>query len=900
MAFFGKSQAELYSRLQQEVVQPHLGSKPVQAAYFGSGGNVAPLLLSGNFDTAVMVDERPLGYGQPRQGLEPEGVARENYYRKTQEENYLTTESLRGIGPPWWQFKWDLEALGVSAASINVTTEGEGVWKITFPFALPGGQMRLRTVWFVQQLLFFQALDETLATGNLGKLKSLGVDLLATNLLFDKGSDVVKDIQLQLPARLQPGSLVITDQLGVADRLSSEPTSQVVPISSELAALSHHFGRVGDVLMRVRNGLEQLGVFKIVSPGQPPAQTPGERVAGAMQAPQVETPLANRSEFSLTINDYLNNLRLGSNEELPALIRQIAKLFKPGSAWKNQVRIRTGGIIFKAGYEEVTPGKISITENLPESEAVFVVTLPRIFSRILNAAPAPGGWRNLVYWVMNILASWGVFVALFIYTYQAQRSQAALAADRQVEMQDYTGEHSLNSPAQFLHWQGGLLGAKDFYKPQGNRKLAALGSELGELAEFFQQAATGGTETLWTVIQKQALPKLLQAGKTPSCAQLVQALDEVDLKTITDANLRNLIAGLQSSLRYAVAQNQPSLLQAERNRIVHLITRSSQALPLDKLLTATPQLPTGQTVFDEIHMVLDPVTRQNLLGLTANLLSVAKAGTPLRANLEIFQKILGQEVISGEQGAQLQWLLAAIAPSKNNVISAYVGEDVNAQAAALALGGMELQPIMYRGIQLMVARPAVATAVAKSAAELAALNGKAVLGEQMSVIPFTGEMPPLLPAAGNFAQDTGHFLTTAAMFKNLGPQSELAQAYYRWFGKKDKSTAQMLARVAIRMLKYEARQIDQLPLEARSVRLQAYTDAVAVVSTWFQAPQIFSGKEIGTLDGKPVFTPAALSRGSLLGYIAACQQAPNFILNENLDSVLRQERLLNFHISGAA
>jgi len=79
---FGPEQAELYHRLRREVVQPHLAHER-QAAYFASGGNVAPLLVGADFDSAVMVDERKLGYGQTWTGLESEETSRENYYKKT-------------------------------------------------------------------------------------------------------------------------------------------------------------------------------------------------------------------------------------------------------------------------------------------------------------------------------------------------------------------------------------------------------------------------------------------------------------------------------------------------------------------------------------------------------------------------------------------------------------------------------------------------------------------------------------------------------------------------------------------------------------------------------------------------------------------------------------------------
>jgi chemotaxis methyl-accepting protein methylase/tRNA A-37 threonylcarbamoyl transferase component Bud32 len=404
---FGAEQAELYLRLRQEVVRPHFGNRPVQAAYFGSGGNVAPLLLSTDFNTAVMVDARALGYGQSWKDLEPEEMARDNYYQQTRRANYLITEDLATYAP-WWQFKWDLEALGVPALAVSVTSEGGeggGLWKITFPWAAPGEASRPRTVWFVEQLLFHKPLHDLLNSENLGKLKTQGVDLLATDVLFDKGSDEVKDIQLQLPSHLRPGSLVLTDQSWVANRLSNEATSRAVPISHRLAELSRHFGRVGDVLLKVSLGLERIGVFEIVNTGQENAR------------PERSLSTAGNPEISISLHDYLKNLNLGPNESLPPLVRELEKLFKPASAWKDHVRLRTGGA-FQAGWET----------NTREGEVVFTLTLPRVFARILSEAPTDSKWNAWWYAALSTLAGWGTAVALRLYVFQTQR-QVTFARD---------------------------------------------------------------------------------------------------------------------------------------------------------------------------------------------------------------------------------------------------------------------------------------------------------------------------------------------------------------------------------------------------------------------------------------------------------------------------------------
>jgi hypothetical protein len=157
-----------------------------------------------------------------------------------------------------------------------------------------------------------------------------------------------------------------------------------------------------------------------------------------------------------------------------------------------------------------------------------------------------------------------------------------------------------------------------------------------------------------------------------------------------------------------------------------------------------------------------------------------------------------------------------------------------------------------------------------------------------------------------FARDLAGYLWVAPAFRQLTARRTMALAYQQWSLKKDGAAGQVLARAAIDLLRHEAGRIELAPQSTLRARRENLALAVRGLSDWFQDSPIFKNPDLGgtfqtlgTLNGKPVFAPAQLSQGSLLTYLAVCQQAPNFTLDQELDNRLLRTRTQQAHMQSS-
>ena len=155
------------------------------------------------------------------------------------------------------------------ADSIKPIDRGDGVLEINFEWAYPGQETKKRTIWFVNEWV---AEAHQLAQLELvAKLEKHGIDILNSDVVFDKVSDGYLNVLRELPKQLKKaGSVVITDDKSLAGRLGREDYLIPISISSDLADLSKHFGNVGKESVKgAGDALDQIAVFETIAPMRP-------------------------------------------------------------------------------------------------------------------------------------------------------------------------------------------------------------------------------------------------------------------------------------------------------------------------------------------------------------------------------------------------------------------------------------------------------------------------------------------------------------------------------------------------------------------------------------------------------------------------------------------------------
>jgi hypothetical protein len=258
---------------------------------------------------------------------------------------------------------------------------------------------------------------------------------------------------------------------------------------------------------------------------------------------------------------------------------------------------------------------------------------------------------------------------------------------------------------------------------------------------------------------------------------------------------------------------------------------------------------------------------------------------------------LEQDALTPETSARLQKMLEILSLQEGDIQASVVGEDVSQFAGSMVNGRINvIENIEFNGQIMSVAKPVVANVLASKAEDIEALQNLPK-ETRVSVIEYKGTLSTLREKRGRISTDLGSVLSKADLFQGrLEPTRSLAQAYYRWHANKTDGNKRAIARTLIRMLKYEGRQV-----AADSTRQAEYDAALLAVNDLFRKSKLYRGVQAGRNGEIDLYLPTELRRGGQLAYVGLCRQMRgDFVLNEELEDLLRRERLRNFRMSSAA
>lgn len=567
--------------------------------------------------------------------------------------------------------------------------------------------------------------------------------------------------------------------------------------------------------------------------------------------------------------------------------------------------VRVGiGSGFQVGWAEMETGAADLEQKeLQPEDAAFVITIPKIFRGVLEATPETEGVRGLGQRLQRAVVGWALGAKLRAYTRESARLAGEVTEEDADLLAEYPGEKLVKRAGRLLRALGGQMPADRFYRPQGGRKIGLTGAELGTLLESFRQTLGAEEPGLWQAVEGP-LTALLEKGQAPASDKLVQALMNVKTDEVADAALRLSIAGLQAGIQQAQAEAERTgdaeRLYVEVSHAAALIIRSRERMLGNVLLATQAVTASGtQQAYDTVRMLADAAAQKEMIEAVAEMMKKAPANTALRANLEFLRTVLGKTELGAEEGARLQRLLQAAGLPQDGMAVAPVGWDVTDYAGSLVNARVDVKTLTAGGMKLEVAKPVVATVLAPSEEAIRNLNRPEAGRSTVSVIQYRGRLPETLKPAGNFRSEIAKYLADSAVFKDcLADEGALAQSYFKWRGHPDRRTNQRMARTLLRILNYEAKK-----LERDAARQADYDAALAAVNALFASSKAFAGEsvKVGAVGDAEFTAPATLSRGGLWAYVALCgKHSGDFTVNEDLDKLLRQERLRNFRISSAA
>ncbi len=579
-----------------------------------------------------------------------------------------------------------------------------------------------------------------------------------------------------------------------------------------------------------------------------------------------------------------------------------------GQAGKN-IRVRLGWR-FGAGFEEMNPGRTRGAEALSSDQAAFVITVPVFFSGLLTGVrPEAPGWRRTLYDAQARAAAGSLDRVLGRYARETRRlAREGAELEGAVAPQDYAGDRMIRLSSGRLAGFGGRLTQREFYRPDRGARVGITGVQIQSLLEICRQALAGRSSGLWLVLQPR-WSALLDEGQVPSSEKLVQALRETDPDAIRDDLLKRAVLNLRSDLDRAEASGDAEALAVAVNQTVALILHSRQGFPVSALLQAPTEARAGPGP-SRVRLLVDPAQRAFLSETVDRMSRAAATGAPeVRSLLGLIGRALQEDsggALDPRTGVQLLAGLQAVSPA--GVMAVPLGEDVTVWNGGMVNGRVEVKRLRSGEQDVEVAKPVVANVLAREARTIEDLAaGRAGQGE-LWVLPYTGRLTRPLPATGRFARDVAGRLQDSEIFRDqLRPSQALAQAYYRWYGRKSPENAARLARVPIRLLRRAA---NDLSANGRPEAEVGYGRALLSVNALFGTSPVFRRRStrLGTcLRAEPpgpleVMAPADLRPGAVLAWAALWSRLPQtgFALDDRWEERLQRSRLRNFRISSAA
>ncbi|NTV52241.1 MAG: hypothetical protein HGA76_04410 [Candidatus Firestonebacteria bacterium] len=411
-----------------------------------------------------------------------------------------------------------------------------------------------------------------------------------------------------------------------------------------------------------------------------------------------------------------------------------------------------------------------------------------------------------------------------------------------------------------------------FYKPVGGRNLGLPGVQLGMLLESFREALNPAGQTLWQAIEPK-FEFLRQDGQVPTPELFVQALLLTDKNKIEDKFLRMVMERLQTEIKEAHTDKNPLRYGVEHQFLANLILLSKEGkLPKAEHLREAPEILKEVTGDDLVEVKADNLVLMSRLlidqTLLLGLIEKAREGdNPIRANLEILLTFLRAAAPTKLQNAQVQALLVKIALPEDSVLTTVVGEDITKFVGAALNGRVDiLENFNHDRIPLQVPKPVLGKIFGNSAREIVEM-AKSRKPISVSWVSEQVQPLPLLKMHSDFKEAIAKYLRDSVFFeKHLNAENKLAQTHAVWTANPNALNNQQMARVGIRMLKYQAAKLEKLKKMARTGDATAagalvlfqtdYDAALEALNQWFANSRIFDKLEMGSLGKLILFAPA--------------------------------------------
>jgi hypothetical protein len=565
------------------------------------------------------------------------------------------------------------------------------------------------------------------------------------------------------------------------------------------------------------------------------------------------------------------------------------------------------GETFGMDYGPLSEGKLKATQLNADNTGI-VVTLPYEHAVLMNARPA--AWNLLTrfqVWRHARQAMPGMLQALNLFSAENVRVATEQAAAMREEMAGQDADSVMYLKLEALRAQGDMQNQEFLQAKKGGHK-AIAGVELFKFLEACQQKLRPQADTLYGLIEAQGqFRSERRGGERRRSSLLAQALLDLSLLKIADPILRKEIEGLQVRLQVAKAESlklaKTSMLQQneidpyslEVGRVAELIEVSRNPNLAAAVSQPIAGVKAGEPNLDQVHLMLDAVSKKAMLAAVAGLLKVKDMAPGLRSNLEAFQAVMNKDKMTPADGAVLQQLLQSVSIQGENLMATAVGPEIANYVMATGNGRIMVRQIVADGIRMNVAEPVLFDLLADSVDVDIAKSTK-----PLAVIPFHGKMPTILPSQGNFTGQVEAYLKTATFFKDhLSPRSALAQAFYGHQRENTTKSNEQLARVAITIIREAEQELDK-----GLISLSEYEANLQAVQNLFAHSAVFKPMQLGTFDdGTVALVPDSLSDGGQLAFAGLCErqkQRGGFELTPARDRALSQHKMLFLRIGASA
>ncbi|NTV52242.1 MAG: hypothetical protein HGA76_04415, partial [Candidatus Firestonebacteria bacterium] len=286
----------------------------------------------------------------------------------------------------------------------------------------------------------------------------------------------------------------------------------------------------------------------------------------------------------------------------------------------------------------------------------------------------------------------------------------------------------------------------------------------------------------------------------------------------------------------------------------------------------------------------------------------------MRDNLALLENILNQtqtQTLSTTLGNQLQRMFELSALSENEVYAASLGEEteVSKYVGAFTTGRVESTSVSFGKQTVQVATP--------MQGHLFARNVQAIemFGKNRQALPFTwykGQVRPLLAEHRDFQEEVysplvkGGFNFFAPFLSAAEP---FAQAHAAFKAVPSDLNRQKLIRVGIKIMKYQARQVEgktgQVKVDAQAI----YDQALERLFEFYRESKLVGdkitlgetlGKTTRGAEAKEIVVPVLSLGGTLACAWLWEKHGGEFTINDDLDQKLREKRLRNFRVESAA